>query len=182
MDYLDKMALVSKILLDQRVVELRGEVEKLRLALFWERHNSYVLNQAMMDRNYGIRRVCMCTTCLENRTYLYGLGQEDWQTVKKGGEGTVCKFKPYFMNLAEIIGITLHFWEPYQQIGFLHSSCLLYSSSFYDVDCHLVMDRDTCRCIGFGQRLYQCRNETDREMQRLNILLSCLRFEIDRPQ
>jgi hypothetical protein len=173
----DRLALVSKVILDQRVLELRSEVERCKLDLFWEKHGSTAINNAMVLRNYGFRKVCLCGVCVKTRTDLEGLSEDEWEIVKQGGDGEECKFKPYFLALAEKNGITVvdcpNKWPA------SYKSHFLYSSLFFDVDCHLLVDSNTCKVIGFGTKLSQCKFVTNEEMQKLTCLMSNLLFSID---
>jgi hypothetical protein len=50
----DKLALVSKVLLDQRFLELKQENEQLKLQLFWKEYNMFRLVKLIsMANRYG---------------------------------------------------------------------------------------------------------------------------------
>jgi len=51
MTAVDRLALVSKILLDQRFLELKRENERLTLMLFWHDHGMYTLRKLMSHAN-----------------------------------------------------------------------------------------------------------------------------------
>mgnify|MGYP001256139294 CR=1 FL=1 len=56
-------AAVLKIVLDHRFLELRREVEKLKLDIFWLKHGKAKLAYAMQCFNLGVTR-CNCVRCV----------------------------------------------------------------------------------------------------------------------
>ena len=65
MDGVERLSLVSKLLMDMRLLELKRENEDLKLKLFWKEHNPSMLRQAMAAANKvadGPR--CNCLACI----------------------------------------------------------------------------------------------------------------------
>ena len=65
MQGVERLALVAKVLMDTRLLELKRENEALRLQLFWREHNPSMLRQAMAVANMvegGPR--CACLACI----------------------------------------------------------------------------------------------------------------------
>jgi len=65
MQGVERLALVAKVLMDTRLLELKRENEALKLQLFWRDHNPSMLRQAMAVANMvegGPR--CACLACI----------------------------------------------------------------------------------------------------------------------
>jgi len=65
MQGVERLALVAKVLMDTRLLELKRENEALKLQLFWRDHNPSMLRQAMAVANTvegGPR--CACLACI----------------------------------------------------------------------------------------------------------------------
>ena len=89
MDGVERLALVSKILFDTRLIELKRENEALKLKLFWKEHNHEIMNNAMCWANEapgGPR--CSCLACVVSGRYEKLDG--------KDAEKKPCMFKPWF--------------------------------------------------------------------------------------
>ena len=77
----DRLAMVSKILLDQRFLELKRENERLTLMLFWVDHGEDTLRKLMSYANNkpgGPR--CRCRHCASAKRYrpMYSHGNEEY--------------------------------------------------------------------------------------------------------
>lgn len=87
----ERLAVVSKILFDTRLLELKRENEALKLKLFWKEHNPEELNKAMHlanTANGGCGPACSCLACAVS-----GRHESDYGEV---AEKKPCKFKPWF--------------------------------------------------------------------------------------
>jgi hypothetical protein len=65
MDGVDRLSLVSKLLMDMRLLELKSENEDLKLKLFWKEYNPNMLKKNMTSANKvtdGPR--CACLACI----------------------------------------------------------------------------------------------------------------------
>jgi hypothetical protein len=100
---MDRLALVSKILLDSRFLELKRENERLKLRLFWVDHSIDTLKKMMglaNNRRAGPR--CRCRICV--RTKRYHPNFLDSYDDENGVEA--CKFGPWFEKLVQQHGLS----------------------------------------------------------------------------
>jgi hypothetical protein len=105
MSSVDRMALVSKIMLDQRFLEMKRENERLRLSLFWIDHS---INTLKHLTNYANNRVggprCRCRCCVRAKRYrpniLDGYDYED----EVGDEA--CRFGPWLEKIVQAHGLS----------------------------------------------------------------------------
>jgi len=89
MSSIDKLALTCRVLYDQRVLELRKEIETLKVKYFFRVYTSNFLKDAMFELNiYNID--CSCRGCkTAGRMYdCYGADEE-----------AACTFGPWFDNV-----------------------------------------------------------------------------------
>lgn len=103
MSGVDRLALVSKILLDQRFLELKRENERLTLSLFWVDHSINTLKKLTFRANNragGPRCRCRCCTRAKRR----------WRTELDGyddeGVDEACKFGPWFEKTVQEHGLS----------------------------------------------------------------------------
>ena len=103
MSGVDRLTLVSKILLDQRFLELKRENERLTLSLFWVDHSINTLKKLTFRANNragGPR--CRCRGCTRAkrrwRTELAGYDDE--------GDDEACKFGPWFEKTVQEHGLS----------------------------------------------------------------------------
>ena len=96
-------AAVLKIVLDQRFLELRREVEKLKLDIFWLKHGKAKLAYAMQCFNLGVTR-CNCIRCVAGgRLPLDVLDRFlDFQPDE-------CQWQPAFENFVTESGLSVGF-------------------------------------------------------------------------
>lgn len=87
MDGVERLAMVSKILFDTRLLELKRENEALRLKLFWKEHNPKELDKAMYLANTA-NPACSCLACAVSGRYKSEPGEV--------AEKKPCTFKPWF--------------------------------------------------------------------------------------
>jgi len=125
----DRLALVSKIMLDQRFLEMRRENESLRLRLFWVDHS---INTLKHLTNYANNRAggprCRCRCCVRAKRYrpciLDGYDYED----EVGDEA--CRFGPLFEKLVQQHGLSFA----------AGGSCVTFEK--LDRECHPMPDDD----------------------------------------
>jgi hypothetical protein len=171
MSHVDKLATVSKILLDGRVIELRQEVETLKLEIFWRDHSLFRLNNAMKIAN-GMHVKCWCGNCgLRGRTYLMseaGLIDHDAE----------CRFMPWFDGVLLSHGLVM--LESSRDRGFRCHSVptsirpLSRDNDCMDYDCHLFKLDTHSASYAFGTKLWQAKSVNDPELQKLINLISML--------
>ena len=89
MDGVERLALVSKILFDTRLLELKRENEALKLKLFWKEHNHEIMDNAMYSANQAVGGpACSCLACAVSGRYESEPGEV--------AEKKPCTFKPWF--------------------------------------------------------------------------------------
>jgi len=169
---LDRLALVSKIMLDERVVALRQENERLRLQLFWKDHGKSQLEEYMAQANQSGPN-CNCLACAVSGRMDPG----NSQTLPLGSE---CMFKPWFEDILVkcdmicVTGVPAEM-EPAVQ----HMSC---GNFVYDVDAdfhHLT--RDDWFVWLYGAKLWKAQSVNDPEVLKLKRLFEVLEVEIFGP-
>jgi hypothetical protein len=108
MQGVERLALVAKVLMDTRLLELKRENEALKLQLFWRDHNPSMLRQAMAAANMvegGPR--CACLACIVGGRCADGTrgfapypvaAEYDFQLVMSTYDRCHlrCQFKPWF--------------------------------------------------------------------------------------
>lgn len=173
---IDRLVVVSKLLLDERVCALRKENESLKFQLFWKDHDVSALNRAMAYGNDGSSGACLCHACIRCRMYweddLWADSRMD--NVLKAAildkvPSTACKFKVWFENLAARIGLVV----TYRELIIMESKNVNEFSSDPD-QAHIILDRHDFRCMGYGKLILQCRHPDDPDLLRLSELIKIL--------
>lgn len=170
---LDKLALVSKIMLDERVVALRQENERLRLHLFWKDHSVSELKEMMMHANRTEPK-CHCLAC--------GVGGRLYPESRLLPPGSTCTFKPWFENIVAECGMTCvtgvgKEMEPVET----HMSCGV-RNWVYDADAHFHhLSRDDWMSWQYGAKLWKAESANDPEVLKLKRLFKALEVEIFGP-
>lgn len=167
----DRLALISRLLLDERVLELRMENEALRLKLFWKDHNLCELRDLMAMANRA-GPDCSCTSCA--LTYRKRI-EKDRQP-----RDEPCSFKPWFESiLADLDMICIiGFWPELKPV-FDHD-CTDYH--VYDVDSHFHHNGQANWLFwGYGSKLWKAKTINDPELQKLKRLFERLKREIHGP-
>ena len=89
MNGVERLAVVSKILFDTRLLELKRENEALKLKLFWKDHSPFFLKEAMSTANQAEGGpACACLAC-----FVSGRHESEYGEVP---EKKPCAFKPWF--------------------------------------------------------------------------------------
>lgn len=96
----DRLALVCKIVLDQQVLNLRREVEELKLQLFWKDHDVRALAAKMRQANQNGPR-CACDACACMRYHLFPGHMFPTPYMLED-----CAFAPWFESLLSQFGLT----------------------------------------------------------------------------
>jgi hypothetical protein len=105
MSAVDRLALVSKVLLDQRFLELKRENESLRLSLFWVDHS---INALKHLTNYTNNRAdgprCHCRCCVRAERYRPSIldGYDDEDSIVE----IECRFGPWFEKIVQEHGLS----------------------------------------------------------------------------
>jgi hypothetical protein len=174
--HLDRLALVSRLLLDQRVLELRRENEALRLQLFWKDHGRNQLAQLMIQANRAVPG-CTCIACSVSGRI------DDGETVSFTRQ---CAFKPWFEARLAASGLNTHAVglpaSPTRTVlaaaAGRHDTTQLYDGA--DAHFHHVDGRDDwADSWTYGVRLWGARDARDAELLKLERLFGLLREEIE---
>ena len=141
MSSIDKLALTSRLLYDERVLEQRKEIELLKVKLFFRDYTHAFLLQAMRQLNYANIK-CKCSGCRKaQRTY----------PVETEDTEAVCTFGPWFDSVLHGRGLVVlrkDKWEeedcdgPYEDENDKISEEFTGAFFFSHGDCHLVEKPD----------------------------------------
>ena len=163
---IDKLALVARILYDERIIEQRQEIEFLRLKLFWKDHDERSFKRYMAAAN-NINSLCMCTCCmLRGRTH----AMEEGDAPNPGHDG--CLFAPWFEEQMLSCGLVS------ERMTQNHTPSIWYHESLpradcIEADCHIVNHYDFSS-IRFGKWLWEPTSADDPELQKLSMLKTLL--------
>jgi hypothetical protein len=176
----DRLALVSKVLLDVRFLELKRENERLKLSLFWVDHGISVLRRFMgfaNNRASGPR--CRCSGCMRARrsrpTILDRYDDEETEQA--------CRFGPWFEKMLQEHGMTFacsgrdgkhfpceadreHYPMPEVNVHFLIFASEDESASAW------------CTWV-YGAKLWKAQTTEDAELVKLAALFKSMRHDPD---
>ena len=172
---LDRLALVSRVLYDQRVLDLRRENEALRLQLFWKDHSRNHLAHLMIQANRAIPK-CACSACGVSGRIEDGVA---------ASFSPLCAFKPWFEARVAACGLNTYFvglpasgavaspgW------GGKYKTTELYDGA--DAHFHHVDGRDDWGdSWTYGARLWRARDVGDAELLKLRRLFARLEREVE---
>jgi hypothetical protein len=180
MSAVDRLALVSKILLDQRFLELKRENERLTLILFWIDHSINTLKKLMFranNREGGPR--CRCRCCIR--------AKRRWHTILDGyddePEDTECKFGPWFEKKVQEHGLS--FEASGEDDNPFPCEADRESYPMPDVDVHFLLfpsEREpvTSWCLWvYGAKLWKAQTTQDPGLLKLSALFKTLAGERD---
>ena len=99
MSSIDKLALTSRLLYDERVIEQRKEIERLKVKLFFRDYTTDYLEKAMKHLNCLHTR-CTCSGCKKTGRMFIGDTEDKY---------AACTFGPWLDNVLKERGlVTLH--------------------------------------------------------------------------
>jgi len=169
---IDKLSLVTKVLMDRRFLEMKEENEALKLKEFWHKHKVKRLKYAMEAGNLITGPKCKCISCF-NEGFAGEIEIEDVQQ-------RVCGFKPWFVKKVIDCGLTIgaHTGELNRAA---HMSCT--SGPVYTCDYHILsFDYDNSRSWSsttYGTKLWKAKSVSDPELQKLVALFEAIYDEVD---
>jgi hypothetical protein len=172
--HLDRMALISRLLLHPRLLHLRQEFEQLKeenealkLTLFWKDHCRSKLQELMVACNLNGPQ-CTCLSCAVS-----GRMDEEQRSMPWG---TRCTFKDWFEQELDKHGLTA--------VTGVHSTdqkplpspmACDEGNTVYDVDAHFHhLTRDDWFMWQYGAKLWKAQRVTDPELQKLSALFQSL--------
>ena len=149
MSHIDKLALVSKLILDERVLSQRREMEGLRLELFWKDHNIERLIILMREVN----SLCNCFNC-----QLVGINRP---SVQRSDE---CQFDDWFRSHVLACGMTVGSLDAATVARPFHMSHAYFcqARTVYDVDAHFYQQEDSdCSHWKYGSKLWKAKSVSE---------------------
>ena len=161
---IDKLVLVSKLLIDQRFLELKQENEGLKLELFWKKYNVAKLKREMESWNLLCGPQCKCIKCCGG-----GLaGDYELEDIQQ----RVCGFKPAFEGLATVHGLMLGNASHSADKRLPHVSNDKYGGVF-DIDAHIIQEHYGLGW-NYGAKLWKARSVSDPELKKLVALFEAM--------
>ena len=168
---IDALYVVSKVLADQRILELRrenehlrSENEHLRLQLFWRDYSKRELESAMAFANQketGPR--CTCIACMVS-------GRTE-STDDPHRFSNICRFRHYWEHLLRECGLVVHRGLPQSLTPGASADVLAQS-----IDAHIISygRHDWCSAWAYGARLWRGTSVDDPELKKLQTLFERL--------
>jgi hypothetical protein len=154
----DRLACVSRLLMDQRVIELRRENERLKMCIFWRDHNTVNLREVLMYSNLFAPGApdCRCISCCISGVAGHHFGVDSVES---------CKFIPWIQGVAERYGMTMEVKKPESS----HVSHPSLPGHVYDQDCHFVWADVTERAYcTYGARIWKAQTVSDINLKKLS--------------
>ena len=162
----DRLAVVSRIMLDQRFLELRAENETLRseirhlnLSLFWCRYSPDNMKARMIFGNFWNAETgpkCTCLACKELKRLRY------YHVVDPTIE--TCRFKPWVDQLVRDCGLTVKY--------------IFYDRPVIERECYdthiIVYFKDNWDLFTYGHKLRAATSVDDPELRKLEQLYRVL--------
>jgi hypothetical protein len=175
MSHIDRLSVISRILLDERVIDLRKEVERLKLEVFWRDYGLFRLNQAMGLANYNQTK-CTCYLCgLSGRTRL----MEDANQIEINEADSVeqCKFVPWLdahLSQQEFLVSKADKNTPHHCHVTPIASGPLTRNDCMDSDCHFIKLGVHGSWYAFGEKLWRAKSTKDPGLRKLKFLIEML--------
>ena len=162
MEGVEKSVFVCKLLLDQRVIELKKENESLKVQIFWKTYNPTKLKEAMVHGNQGmLGPKCGCTSCV-----VTGRCGEEASNI-----AGPCTFKTWFEQKIMECGMTIGCGIDGMRDGAIVDD----PNPVYDVDCHFnSLARQDWFCWSYGSRLWRAKSASNPELAKLVALFKVL--------
>jgi hypothetical protein len=165
MNGVERLAVVSKVLFDTRLLELKRENEALKLKLFWKEHNNKELNVAMARANEtdgGPQ--CSCLACAVSGRFISNNGEV--------AEQKPCTFKPWFEQVLREHDMSVgHVVDVPRIDGSLVDS----DNNVFDDDQHFTNFAGAdWRWWTYGSKLWKATSVRDPELAKLERLFRTL--------
>jgi len=171
---MDRLAIVSKICLDRRFLEIKSENEnlsreiqnlraantQLKLDVFWNRYSYDIIKDRMLFGNFSNLLTGPRCTCRDCKT----LGRlDEAHTVDETIQN--CRFKSWIDKLVQSCNMTVKF------IFYGPDTCL----SDHAYDAHFVVYfKDDWDFFTYGHKLTQATSVACNELQKLHDLFKCI--------
>jgi hypothetical protein len=167
---LDRLASVSRVFMDARILTLRRQNEELRLELFWTKYNTKKLRAAMKHANCGWlgSPECHCWKCSLS-------GRIDKCTAIDNSKP--CQFIPWFESHMTACGLTYEGDPgPHEHE---HHACEK-KGAVCDIDSHFVettMRGGFLHKFTYGSKLWKAKSVDNPELKKLEMLFRILNSE-----
>ena len=180
MSGVDRLALVSKVLLDTRFLELKRENERLTLSLFWIDHSINTLKKLMAyANNHGVGPRCRCRCCLCAKRCV-----PHWHSYDDGRiNDDPCRFGPWFETILQQHGLS--FASSAKDVNYYRCAEDRESHPMPDVDVHLLLlttehvpVESRCTWV-YGAKLWKAQTTQDQGLLNLTALFKTLSGEPD---
>ena len=180
----ERLAFTCRLLLDRRVLELKSENDRLRsfqqlskkladenerlkLALFVEKHSPARLQLLMGEVNMSASEndQCNCLWCYDRSDNVIVRG--------------ACKFKPYFESCLKQCGLTVEVVQDDELFDRSAKQQEFFDDVVYDIDAHFVQARvSTWLSCPYGAKIWKATSADDPELAKLARLFEMLRQRI----
>jgi hypothetical protein len=169
MNSVDRLAVVCKVLLDSRVLELRRENEALKLRLFWKEHGPEQLKAAMRMANGAAGGPgCGCLGCKVS-----GRGELEFSNVA-GKQGEGCAFKAWFEQTLIELDMDVAVSLPAAAV-WVHVKEVDSRNDLLDDGVHFTnLGADDWVAWTYGSRLWKAASVSDPELGKLQRLFLTL--------
>lgn len=165
MQGVERLTLVSKILFDTRLLELKRENEALRLKMFWKEYSNKELDVAMAVANEtdgGPQ--CSCLACIVSGRYV----------TRDLPEKKPCTFKPWFEQVLREHDMSIGHRLPDVPV-WVDGSVVDSHNDVLDDDQHFTnLGSDDWVCWTYGSKLWKATSVCDPELAKLEVLFRTL--------
>lgn len=166
------LAMTSKIMYDKEIIEMKKEIEKLKLKLFWKDHGIDKFTKIIIDANlyHPKSPKCDCYYCVACGR---APAHKSIENPRK------CLFKDWFeevLNDHEIKFISGYPKNDPEELTHISTN----NNDMYvlAVDTHLInMGQLQWGTFTYGSKLYNAKNENNQEIQKLKKLFTYLTIE-----
>jgi len=165
---IDKLVLVSKMLIDQRFLELKQENESLKLELFWKKYSVAKLQREMESWNLMGGPECKCIKCCGGGR----AGDYELEDIQQ----RVCGFKPAFEDFAAVHGLLSGNASHSADNRLPHMSNGTYGG-VYDIDAHIIQESHGLGW-SYGAKLWKAKSASDPELKKLVALFEAMNTQI----
>ena len=160
LSYFDRLALVSKVFMDKRFLELRRENECLKLELFWKTYNVDMLRKELYETHTVCNLFfCNCVSCVTNGRML---DMDDDPVMAEHFAGlprcTECAYKEWFLDF----------------IKEMHMEYRYDDSEYWTDSGYFEMYGLKNWSFGYGSYLVDARSVCDPELRKLEWMFKIL--------
>jgi hypothetical protein len=188
MGHVCRLALVSQILYDKELIEMRQENERLKLSLFWTKYNAFKLNAAIRVRNQMESDDpfnCDCRVCIIARRYCVS---DDMSSDDEHVPNVKCEFEPLFEAKLAEFGLIFAVVPDHLPVRLQYHECavgLRRGREAINAPAHIVAfgcdpkdgrrpDMEDWGHFTYGAKLFKATTVNDPELKKLEDLFTWL--------